>query len=466
MPIINPAPTPNGAPSVIKEPLQGEYNFGDVVLYYASVADDIPLWGTSPAARDMKLREFWPTEPMLASALFSTVARYAAFGWQLDGPDRTVGQYDRMLHNVEMGAGWEQMTIKFLIDYFTQDNGAFLEVVRFDDSPDSPVATLNHLDSARCVRTGRTDVPVIYWDRWGKPHDMKWYQIIAMAEFPSPIESMRGMGYCAVTRMLRAAQIMRDIGVHEREKISGRFSKVIWLVSGVNTKTITDAMTKHQSEADGQGLTRYIQPLVLASLDPTAKVSAEKLELASLPDGWDAEKNFRLYITQLALAFGTDYQDFAPLSTGNMGNSQQSETLHLKARGKGPRLFMTQMEHRFNFHGVLPNNIKFTFGDQDVAEDMDHQKLRTMRAEERAMRIKSGELTPQVARQLALQYGDITEELVEELEKQDAEQEALMQEQMRMEASADPSGDVQVGKPRTTQNRNTAGSLQGAPDGN
>jgi hypothetical protein len=474
MALANPAPPTS---NVIQQPLKNEFGLGDYVLWYATTADTIPAWGTTPAARDKALREFWPTEPMFASALFSVISRYASFGWRLTGDaKRTIAQYEQMLHSVERGQGWEQMVTKFLIDYLTQDNGAFLEVVRFEDSPTSPVVTLNHLDSNRCIRTGRTDVPVIYVDRHGLWHDLKWYQVIYKSEFPSPVENMRGMGYSALTRCLRAAQIMYDISVYKREKVSGRFTRAIWLVSGVTTKSINDVMATHQANADGQNLLRYLQPAVLGSLDPTAKVAAEKIELASLPDGYDESKSFQLYINQLALAFGGDYQDLAPLAGGTLGNGQQSETLHLKARAKGPRLFMTMLEHAFNFHGVFPSNIKFEFGDQDISEDLDKTKLQTMRAEERAMRIKSGEITPAVARQLAVATGDLDEKYLAELDQADKEQQQQEQEQAQQQlelqhakltagGSNDPSADVNVGKPKTTNNRNSPGTVGGATNG-
>lgn len=417
MPIDTIEPRVNG--SVVREPPDGLTGIGDYIIYMANKADEFVPWGQAPAQRDIQLRNFWHTEPILASAIFSTISRYSAFGWQLDGPKRMVDIYTKLLHGSEFGSGWMNFIIKVLIDLFTQDNGAFIEIVRVDDAPTSPVVSLNHLDSAQCIRTGRAMEPVVYIDSAGVRHKMQWYQIIPLCEFPSPVERMRGMQYCVVTRLLRAAQIMRDIGIHKHEKISGRFTGNVWLVGGVQTKTLRDAITQHEQEQANRGLMRYIHPAIIGSLDPTATVSAEKLELASLPDGYDEEKSFRWYVNQLALAFGGDYQDYAPLPGGSLGSAQQSEVLHLKARGKGPRLFMSIVEHYFNFHGVLPNNITFAFGDQDISEDTEKTKLRLLRAEERAMRIKSGELTPQIARQIAVDVGDLDPDYLEALNESD-----------------------------------------------
>lgn len=410
-------PHPEG--SVVEQPLPGEYGFGEFVIWLGSVADDIPAWGAMPYARDVKLRQFWPSEPVLAGAMFTMVSRYAAFGYTLDGPDRMVKIYNEMLNCAQSGQGWLAFIVPFTIDYLTQDNGGVIEFVRIDNNdPTSPVVTFNHLDSGRCVRTGRVKEPVIYYDRWGKPHLMKWWQVAAVSEMPSPIELMRGIGYCAVTRILRSAQIMRDTGVYRREKISGRFNNAIHLVSGVTSKAIQDALAKQKVMSDSQGLTRYQAPAIVASLDPNAKVEHALLEMASLPDNYDIDKDMKWYITQLSLAFGTDYQEFAPLSGGGMGGGQQGEVLHLKARGKGPKLFMENMETIFNWHGVLPRNVTFSYGDQDSGEDLDKTKVALLRAEERAMRLKSGELTPEIAVRMAIDAGDLDPKYADELIKQ------------------------------------------------
>lgn len=405
--------------SVVTYPPANGALIGEWIINMSSVADDIPAWGAAPGRRDIELRNFWPTEPVLASAVFSTVARYAAFGWELDGPERVVNQVTNVLHSCDAGGGFIPFLTKLLTDMFTQDNGAFFEPVRTEDDPRAPVISMNHLDSGRCIRTGNPYEPVIYYDLEGRGHKLKYYQVSDLVEFPSPVQHMKGMQYCAVTRMLRAAQIMRDISVYHREKISGRWTKSIFLVSGIQSKTIDDALAKRNIQADNQGLAHFMQPLVIGSLDPTAKVGVEEIALAKVPDGWDYETFMRWYINQLALAFAADYQEYAPLPGGNLGSAQQSETLHLKSRGKGPKLFMNLLEQKFNYHGILPRNVNFTFGDQDVAEDMQHARLRLTRAQERAERIKSLEIDPAMARQLAVDAGDLDEAYLAPLNERD-----------------------------------------------
>lgn len=422
--------------SVVKEPSNGVVPAGDYVIYMASVADAMPAWGSSPASRDIELRKFWPTEPILASALYSTVSRYVAFDWHLNGPKRMVDMYTKILYASEHGQGWAALMTKVLLDFFTQDNGAFIEVVRTDDSPTSPVVGLNHLDANQCARTGRRDAPVVYRDREGVLHELKWYQVIPLTEFPSPIEKMRGMQYCAITRLLRAAQVLRDILVYKSEKLSGRFNRAIYLVSGVQKRSIDDAIAIRSKQDTDMGLTHYVQPVVIASLDPTATVSVATINLASLPDGFDEEVANRWYVNQLSLAFGGDYQDYAPLPGGNLGTSQQSETLHRKSRGKGPKLYMGIMLEMFNYHGLLPSSLELEFGDQDLTEDTEKVEIGQKRALERKLRIESGELTPQVARLIAVEDGDLDEKYIPMLTASDALIQAKVQNATDVEATA------------------------------
>lgn len=386
-----------------------------IVAQFADAGDTIPPWGVQPGLRDRALSAFWPNEPVFSSALYGTVARYAAFGWSLKGGPRTVGHMQDLLHGAEHGAGWIPFVTKVLIDLYTQDNGAFIEVVRAGRSPSSPVTGLNHLDSGRCVRTGIWDFPVIYYDILGAGHKMPYYNVIPLAEFPSPREAMRGIQYSALTRCLRAAQIMREIQTYQREKVSGRFTKAIHLVSGVPTRMIEDAVRTHQAAADAQALTRYIQPVVIGSLDPTAHVTAAKIDLASLPDNFDQEVFMHWYITQLALSFGTDYQDFAPLPGRAAGGTpgQTAVVSHAKSRGKGPALFMKTLEHAFNWHGVMPKNVEFTFGEQDKGEQYENLLLMKELALTLQILIEAGAITTQVARQILADKGYLDQAYLE-----------------------------------------------------
>lgn len=389
-----------------------------LTFYFAAAADSITPWGTNVARRDQELREFWPTENTLAGAIYSVSGRNAAYKWKIEGEaPKTKNAVEWMLHNALAGQtrGWNQFLLKFSVDFYSQDNGAFIETIRSDNSPKAPVIGIGHLDSGRCTRTGNPFYPVLYMDRKGKYHKLPWWSIIPFSELPSPDETMNDVGISAVTRVLRAAQVLKNLAIYKNEKVSGRFYKAIHFVGGVSKSDIRDIMDRGQEEADNTGLLRYVMPQIVASLDPEKPVSVATIDLAGLPDNFDLDTELKWYITQLALGFGEDYQTFAPLPGGNLGTSTQSEVLHRKSRGKGPALFIQTIENAFKWYGVIPKNVEFKFVVSDPAADKDEAEVALARARARQLQIQDGEITTDVARKLAVIHGNIPEELLEEI---------------------------------------------------
>lgn len=381
----------------------------------ASAADAIQKWGVQPALRDRQLREFWPTETYLAGAVASVSYRNSTLDWEIKGPTAVAQAVTDMLQSAIAGDsfGWVSFIERFSQDLLTQDNGGFMEAIRdpgmdansrFKDE-NAPVIGIAHMDAGQCMRTGDPRSPVIYTDTKGERHEMKWYQVVPFSDYPSAIERMHGIGYCAVSRALRVAQIMRSIGIYKDEKISGRHFKQMNFVSGVSRQDIQDEMKRGQEDANNQGQVRFILPSILASLDPEKPVSVATIDLASLPDNFDLDQELKWYIAGLALAFGVDYQEFAPLPGGNIGSSAQSVILHRKTSGKNPAVFMRTLTEGMRNYGVLPRNVTMSFNDKDEQEELERQEVRTKALEEAAITARSGILPPDRIRKALVRRG-------------------------------------------------------------
>ncbi len=391
-------------------------------------SDGIIPWGHNPKGRDRQLREFLPTETGLVSAQAIVCARNAALSWKLTGEDKTIEAAQQMMNNANFGGGWEQFVIQVSQDLYTQDSGAFVEAMRQQERPDSPVVGFAHLDSARCYQTGNPEFPVVFEDITGKFHRLPWFNVIHLLEMPAPIVPNFGgpfyrLQYSAVTRALRNAQVLRSIAQYKDEKVSGRFLRAVHLVSGVSDTVIQDALRKAQAGADGQGLTRYIQPAIVGGVDPNTPIKNETIELSSLPEGWNEEESMRVYILLLAMAYLTDYQEFAPLPGGNLGTSTQSEVLHMKSKGKGPGLFQKMITRMMN--GVLlPANVEFEYDEPDLNYRAIEDENAKLRAEARQIRILSGEIDVPAAQQIAFEEGDLPEAVFDDLRARAAQQAA------------------------------------------
>ena len=310
-----------------------------------------------------------------------------------------------------MGAGWTDGMGKLSQDLYCQDHGAAIEIVREPDRPDGTVVALNTLDAGRIWHTGDPLHPVIYRDRKGVYHLLNWWQVVPLSEMPTAIEGLYGLQICALSRLMLAAQITKSISIYRYEKISGRHARAIHLVKGFNTQQLQDALTQMRAQADAQGFLRYVNPMMLGSHDPKAEIGHDTIELASLPDGFSEDTAFKHYIAQIAMAFLSDYQEFAPLPGGNLGTSSQSEVLHAKMRGKGPAIWMKLITHAMNSR-IMPQNVEFGFAEPDLEAEKMEAEVAKLRAEERQIRLLSGEITPEEARQMAADAGDLPQELL------------------------------------------------------
>lgn len=463
--------------SVIAEPLDGQGNTpsamgpAGLVLWIGQQADGFSPWGAAPKMRDRQLRAFIPQENLLNSALYTVSARNAALSWKITGDEAPAEAAQEMLNNANAGAGFEDFVMRLSIDYYSCDSGAFVEFVRERPSETAAVIGLNNLDSIRCYPTGDPEYPVIYEDTHGKFHRMPWYTVAQLVEMPTAMSPQNfgayyRMGYSAVTRALRAAQIMRSLSTYNDEKIGGRFMRTVHLISGVDDRMVQDSITRAQVNADAAGLTHYIQPMMISGIDPRAAVGHEAIDLASLPDGFDQKEMVEQYILALSMALGTDYQEFAPLPGGGLGTATQSETLHAKARGRGPGLFQKAMVRLFNQLGALPKGIQFEYDEPDLDADQQHAQIALLRAQRRTQDVTSGVLDATAAREIMLEDDDISQEIFDELIKRADEQakadEAAQQAQQAAQIEAMQNPPDAGGDNNSSSSGNSAGNAQPA----
>jgi hypothetical protein len=259
---------------------------------------------------------------------------------------------------------------------------------------------------------------VIYQDRRGAFHELMAWQVMALADMPSPIEEMHEVGFSFVSRVFRSAQTVRDWIIYREEKISGRFARAVHLTN-ISAQAISDAIAQAGAYADERGLTRYSQPIIADTLDPSGRPYHTTIPLAELPEGWDEDTMMRWYVALIALAAGEHYSFFAPMPGRRLGSAREVEVQERQARGKSSRLFMDMITDMFTNAGVFPSDCLFVFKDKDPDEQKQKDDGAFRRAETRRRRIESGEITPAIARQIALDEGDLKEKYLTELNESD-----------------------------------------------
>lgn len=432
-----------------------------VLWFAAGYSNAIPDWGTAPTNRDAELGKFITIEPYAAAAFGAIAERNAVFTWELEGGELVRDACFKLLNGANWGSGWIDFITKLTWDMLTQDKGAFVEIVRAADSPDAPVIAIKTLQACYCWSTGDPAFPVMFLDRRsGKWHRMAWYQVYHIAELPVHHPLFAGLQISALTRVLRGAQIMNNVSIYEDEKTGGRHTREINIVNGVTKNDLSDAMALQQQQATDRGQSRYIQPVVIAGVSSEKPASVAVVKLASLPDGWDAEKQLRTYFTLLALALGTDYGELAPLPGRGIGTAAQSSTMDAKSRLKSAGLFKKVITEMMNT-AILPTGCSFGYKEQDLGEELLQAQVGMARAQERGAMILNGEIDPVASRQLALETGDLTEEMVAAMGERDLIEDSIRENERQVIVAAGGSLPPQP----TTAPRSTQGQVGGGGGG-
>ena len=414
-------PTPESPAKIAKLSVQDRAHtqFKDeapITIRLAAFADEFS--GRPWDDRDEMLGNFWPTEPILAGAVYSMVAKVAALDFKLKGLPKTRQRYRNILLAADLGGGWVNFICKIILELLTQDNGAFIELLRPKGAPArSPVRGIAHVDSQRCERTGVLMEPVHYRPEVGIPRRVrgaisrdgmipfKWYEIVTLADLPSPREEHKGRGLCAVNRILRVAQTLRDIGLYKRQKLAGKRPPALIFATGLRRNAIKAAIEEALAEQEAEGRSVYTSPIIMASPDAGQPLNIEMVELGGLPDGYEEDTTLKWYIAQLALGFGVDYTEFAPLPGGNLGSATQTTEMAARARGKGPGVLLQQLEFALNWW-ILPKGLEFQFSSTDPTAEAQRVEMSLQRAKERQIRVSAQEITSDQALQLAIQEGD------------------------------------------------------------
>ena len=334
-----------------------------------------PWWS---AKRDKDLRAFFPGSDHLAGAIYAIQARMTTVPFMILARDNTIERHVQMAKYIttnmyemtNFGQGWNMGYGKFITDYLTQDNGAFMEVLG-PGPKDGPIVGLpmglNHLDSALCMRTRNPEYPVVYTDLNSKRYKLHHTRVIDMVSLPSADIQMNSVGLCGVSRAINTAQHLVDIGIFEQEKLGSRPTRSLLIGSKVSTRDLGGAFKAAERQMDNEGLNRFAKTVFIGN--PNQDINVDMLDLASLPDGYDKSTSIQLGMACIALAFGVDLRELWP-ATITGATKADASIQHMKARGKaiGEILQMTvrQMSQKF-----LPPYLEmvhdFTDDDEDAA---------------------------------------------------------------------------------------------------
>ncbi len=377
---------------------------------------DAPAYSAESMQRDQWLRSAWRLEPHLAGVVNAVCLIDSNRGWELVGGRNQVARYTAVLHDADE-IGWRMYIRKAALSYWCTDLGAVSEIGR--DGMGGPLRALWHVDSARCRLTGLRDTPLEYqpsvggYQRW-QPSD--YFRI---ASLPSDDESLRGLGFCAISRCLETVRLLYAVMLHDQEQVAARAPKGLLLLQGISEQQWKTSLEARNEALDSLDRRYYggVQVLASAGLE---QIDAKLVALSQLPANFDAKAFVDSCMYAFALAFGYDPSEFWPVQFGSLGRGTETEVQHLKATGKGGVDFA--LSYQEQLQRELPPTLHWEFEQRDdngelVQESVKQAKVKTITDLYTGGGSAAGGLiSREEGRQMAAEAGIIPEEwtLIEE----------------------------------------------------
>lgn len=342
----------------------------NLIRDFAAKADKVPAYGT--LERAAYLDRIWREEPILAGAVYSMVAKMQALTWRIEGGKRNATYYAKLLARAAYGHkhDWSGFIASCAEDFYTQDNGVFIQLVRSGNAMTGKLTDIGHIDSQCCVLTGSAAVPMIYSSAvTGQVNEpFRKGEFIHIASLPSAREEYFGAGFCAVSRALRAAKLLMGLHDYDAEKLANLPPEGVAAVTGMTPDEFYDALELWRKMREADNSLTFPQVLWLLGSQPNANVGVDFVGFSQIPESFDRQTVVSQYVNTLALCFGVDTREFWAISTGALGTAAEAEVQHLKAKGKGAGEFIVLIERALN--GELPDDVIFRFDTQDIEEDM------------------------------------------------------------------------------------------------
>lgn len=338
---------------------------------------DVPPWGHK--GRTAALREAVQVEPILSGAISSMLAKATSLDWQIIGGRNRVRRYHQILAEAEDGQGWTYFLDRLLFDYWCSDLGGFVELGR--DGRTGPVLALYNIDAARLAFTKSRAYPLIYYPATSLPgisgkgillSPLDFFRIVDM---PSPDETKYGLGFCAVSRALRAAKVLMALYNYESEQLEDMPIPGIVSITGMTQAEVKAAFKLYEEMRKSKRQVTFKGLLWLAAQSsPINPISVNFTPFANLPESFDREQVLTHYVYTLALDFGVDVREFWPASqTG--ATKAEAEIQAQKAKGKGFGRMLSVVERAINWQ-VLPEGLEFAFDQKDSEDDLLREKVR------------------------------------------------------------------------------------------
>lgn len=400
-----------------QEPLIGGPAFP--LFMFRDTQNIAPSWDQMD--RDIWLRVFWKDfgNDMLAAVLSTSVAKIQAQNWTISGPKRLAKLYHGYIRDdADFGAGYDSMISRGVQDYYTQDNGWFMERLRSGPKDhEGPCLGLAHLDSARMYPSGNADFPYYFNDIDGEYHLMHRAQLIRIVDLPTPVTALHhhNRGFCALSRALSTAMVLTMLVTMKREKLSDLPPSALAIFNNISRKQFESALSVQGAQEDSKGNAVWRSLMPLFGMDPAHPADLKFLSLREVWEGFDEMTAYNVAAFSFAAAWRMDPREFWPVSSGQLGTGKEVEVQAEKAKAKSTGLLFTQLERAFNHRDTLPEGVTFKFELQDAGDELQEAQIHAIQIQNvKAMQDAGAQLTAAEVRYLfSMEYGILPREMLE-----------------------------------------------------
>jgi hypothetical protein len=355
--------------------------------------------------RDELLRSTVQAEGMWANALSISIDQLTALDWRVTGD---VPLRVRRSLEIVQRLPFIKTLKKLKHDFHTTNNGAFLEVIRASSARGSRVLGFDHLDSVQCQRTGDPERPVIYTDRYGKQHELRWWQVVCFSDMESPSVKANGTGWCSAARAYAYIRQLATIEAYVYEKVAGKRPLAIDLVNNLSSTALESGIATAKADSEASGAQAFMG-VVIIPVTTNDKLDHVRIDLAGLPDGFNEKDQWSKALLAYAKALGLDPQDVQPLTGQALGTGAQSRTLDEKA--KRADAFQQEFEEALR-DSVIEPGTKFVFVRNDLADKLAQAMVSKAHTDDVVALVGAEIITPDEAKQVKVDLDELPEQFL------------------------------------------------------
>ena len=327
------------------------------------MGQDAPPYGSM--IRDMYTSAAWVNEPMTAGVFSTWIERVQSTDWKVKGTKNNANFYARMLNNAENGRGWSDYIGMLALDYLSCDKGCVTELGRMDGAVEGKVLGIQQVDASRMVRLG---FPMgrtwRYFPVRGNPVDLIDNNLLQIMSMPTGRDRFRGLGYCTMSRLLDAKQLMVGYLTYYRQEIGQLPAELVAIINGLDATTVEDSLRKYKVDKEAAGLDTYGKVWWIGSDDPATRVTLDIHSLTVPNKSFNWQQMVEWWIKVLALNTGEDVGEYWLLQNASGLGEKVTSVQAAASRGKGFAKFCKDYSRGLNVR-VFPPSTHFEFDNTD-----------------------------------------------------------------------------------------------------